>query len=78
MRSGHNRARPGGRIAARRRRDHQGRQHKAAPVGDLEPTMSIERTKPGSALDDQLRREQAKAIFDLLAARRRKAKGSRR
>jgi hypothetical protein len=28
--------------------------------------MSIEQTKPGSALDDQLRREQAKAIFDLL------------
>jgi hypothetical protein len=40
--------------------------------------MSIERTKPGSALDDQLRREQAKAIFDLLAARRRNAKGGRR
>jgi hypothetical protein len=38
--------------------------------------MSIERTEPGSALDDQLRREQAKAIFDLLAARRRK--GNRR
>jgi hypothetical protein len=28
--------------------------------------MSIEHTEPGSALDDQLRREQAKAIFDLL------------
>jgi hypothetical protein len=26
--------------------------------------MSIEQTKPGSALDDQLRHEQAKAIFD--------------
>jgi hypothetical protein len=34
--------------------------------------MSIEHTEPGSALDDQLRREQAKVIFDLLAARRRK------
>ena len=76
MRSGRDGARHGGRIAARRRRDHSGRQHNAAPVGDLEPTMSIERTKPGSALDDQLCREQAKAIFDLLAARRRK--GSRR
>lgn len=31
--------------------------------------MSIEHTEPESALDDQLRREQAKAIFDLLAAR---------
>jgi len=30
--------------------------------------MSIEQTEPGSALDDQLRREQAKAIFDLLRA----------
>jgi hypothetical protein len=29
--------------------------------------MSIEQTKPGSALDAQLRREQARAIFDLLA-----------
>lgn len=36
--------------------------------------MSIEHTKPGSALDDQLRREQAKAIFDLLAAARDKDK----
>jgi hypothetical protein len=30
--------------------------------------MSIEQTKPGSTLDDQLRREQAKAIFDLLGS----------
>ncbi len=39
--------------------------------------MSIEQTKPGSALDDQLRREQAKAIFDLLrsTSRLRPAKG---
>jgi hypothetical protein len=36
--------------------------------------MSIEHTKPGSALDDQLRREQAKAIFDLLATARNKGK----
>jgi hypothetical protein len=28
--------------------------------------MSIEYTDPGSALDNQLRREQAKAILDLL------------
>ncbi len=32
--------------------------------------MSIAETKPGSALDDQLRREQAKAVFDLLIATR--------
>lgn len=35
--------------------------------------MSIEQTKPGSELDDRLRREQARAIFDLLASHRRKA-----
>lgn len=33
--------------------------------------MSIETTTPGTAQDDLLRREQAKAIFDLLAAYRR-------
>jgi hypothetical protein len=37
--------------------------------------MSIEHAKPGSALDDQLRREQAKAIFDLLVSRRRTRRG---
>ncbi len=40
----------------------------ATPVGDLKARMSIEQAPPGSALDDQLRREQAKAIFDLLSA----------
>jgi hypothetical protein len=34
--------------------------------------MSIEQAQPGSALDDQLRREQAKAIFDLLVAHQRR------
>ena len=34
--------------------------------------MSIEYTQLGSALDAQLRCEQAKAIFDLLAAHRRR------
>jgi hypothetical protein len=34
--------------------------------------MSIEQAPPGSALDDQLRREQAKAVFDLLIAHRRR------
>ena len=73
MRSRRDGATHGGGIAARRRCDREGRQHKATPVGELEATMSIEHTKPGSALDDQLRREQAKAIFDLLASQRRKA-----
>ena len=70
MRSGRDGAKPSGRIAARRRPPHEGRRHKTAAVGDLKATMSTEQTKPGSALDDQLRREQAKAIFDLLASQR--------
>jgi hypothetical protein len=45
-------------------------------VGDLKATMAIEQTKPGSALDDQLRREQAKAIFYLLASQCGEAKGA--
>jgi hypothetical protein len=32
--------------------------------------MSMEQAPPGSALDNQLRREQTKAIFDLLLAHR--------
>jgi hypothetical protein len=32
--------------------------------------MSIEYTQPGTALDAQLRREQARAVLDLLAAHR--------
>ncbi len=32
--------------------------------------MSIEHTEPGSTLDDQLRREQAKAVLDLLTSQR--------
>jgi hypothetical protein len=37
--------------------------------------MSIEYTQPGSALDARLRREQARAVFDLLAAHRRRKEG---
>jgi hypothetical protein len=40
----------------------------ATPVDDLKARVSIEQAPPGSALDDQLRREQAKAVFDLLSA----------
>jgi hypothetical protein len=40
--------------------------------------MSIEQAPPGSALDDQLRREQAKAVIDLLTAYRRKQKRQRK
>lgn len=30
--------------------------------------MAVEYAEPGSALDDRLRQEQARAIFDLLAS----------
>ena len=42
------------------------------PIEDLELVFEIEFTEPGSALDAQLRREQAKVVFDLLSAHRRK------
>jgi hypothetical protein len=32
--------------------------------------MTVEHAEPGSALDDRLRQEQARAIFDLLASAR--------
>jgi hypothetical protein len=37
--------------------------------------MTVEQAEPGSALDDRLRQEQARAIFDLLAAAGRGRKG---
>lgn len=42
------------------------------PIEDLEPVFDIEFTEPGSALDARLRDEQAKAVFDLLSAHRRR------
>ena len=54
----------GGRAKRRPSRDGRG----AIPVGDLKACVSIEQAPTGSALDDQLQREQAKAIFDLLSA----------
>lgn len=48
------------------------RRRTANPVGDLKVEISIEQAPPGSALDDQLRREQAKAVFELLIAHRRR------
>jgi hypothetical protein len=42
------------------------------PIEDLEPVFEIEFTKPGSALDARLREEQAKAVFDLLSAHKRR------
>jgi hypothetical protein len=37
--------------------------------------MTIEHAEPGSALDDRLRQEQARAIFDLLASTRDREEG---
>ncbi|MGV1050497.1 MAG: hypothetical protein ACOYD4_18475, partial [Solirubrobacterales bacterium] len=42
------------------------------PIEDLEPVFEIESPQPGSTLDEQLRREQAKAILDLLVAYKRR------
>jgi len=60
---------------AKRRPSHDRRG--ATPAGDLKAQMSVEQAPPGSALDDQLRREQAKAVFDLLSAYQR-AKADRK
>jgi hypothetical protein len=66
--------RPGGRPAQRsagaRRTRRQDCDANRRPADQLKATMSIESTKPGTELDARLRREQAKAIFDLLASTR--------
>jgi hypothetical protein len=56
-----------------RQSQRRGTRAAARPADDLKTTMSIETTTPGTAQDDLLRREQAKAIFDLLAAARRRS-----
>jgi hypothetical protein len=43
-------------------------QPKRQPLSDLRVKYEIEQTTPGTAIDDQLRLEQTKAVFDLLAA----------
>jgi hypothetical protein len=43
-----------------------------SPIEDLEPVFEVESPEPGSALDEQLRREQTKAILDLLVAYKRR------
>ena len=40
----------------------------STPIGELKVTTIVEETEPGSTLDERLRREQAKAVFDLLRA----------
>jgi hypothetical protein len=43
-----------------------------SPDEELEVSVSIQHTTPGTAFDDRLRREQAQALLDLLASRRRR------
>jgi hypothetical protein len=49
-----------------------GKRPKQRPIEDLEPVFEVELTEPDSALDEQLRREQTKAILDLLIAYKRR------
>ena len=44
----------------------QAAEKRSCPLGDLDIDMAVEYTKRGTPQDDQLRREQAKAIFDLV------------
>ena len=44
---------------------------------DAEIVINIEHTKPGTPLDDYLRREQTQALLELLSAYRRETSGQR-
>jgi hypothetical protein len=46
---------------------------RSGPVPDLDIDIGLEYTRPGSPQDDQLRREQAKAVLDLVSSHRRRA-----
>jgi hypothetical protein len=47
----------------------------AAGPDDFEVIVCVEETQPGTALDERLRREQARALLDLLAAAQRERGG---
>lgn len=49
------------------------------PLDGAPVAVSIEHTKPGSSLDEHLRREQTRALLDLLTdhARRQRSKGAK-
>ena len=78
-------SRPSG-HAPQRRRSRSGPSRSQAPRDPLEGApvvVSIEHTKPGSPLDEHLRREQTRALLDLLAdhvarQRKRNPKAARR
>lgn len=46
---------------------------RSSAVPDLDIDIGLEYTRPGSPQDDQLRREQAKAVLDLVSSHRRRA-----
>jgi hypothetical protein len=48
------------------------------PIEDLERVFEIEFAEPGPALDARLREEQAKAVFDLLSAHKRRRPDTQR
>lgn len=54
---------------ARKRPRRSSKESKCAHPADLSVDMVVDYTTPGSAMDDQLRKEQARAVFRLLAAR---------
>lgn len=51
----------------RDRADGHPRRTRKSVWDDAKVVVNIEYTKPGTALDDYLRREQARALLDLLA-----------
>lgn len=55
----------------RRCRSAQGqrvpRRRGQCPINELKPIVTVEYSQPGTSLDTQLRREQARAILNLLS-----------
>lgn len=47
--------------------DRKPKRRTRCPIDDFEVVMTVEHTQPGTVLDDQLRREQAAALFALLS-----------
>jgi hypothetical protein len=60
-------SRPSGRSPQRRRSRCGFHRAQADPLGGAPIVVSIEHTKPGSPLDEHLRRAQTQALLDLLA-----------
>jgi hypothetical protein len=72
-------SRPSGHSKQRRSRAGSRRAAGAEdPLDGAPVVVSIEHTKPGSPLDEQLRREQVRALLDLLADHVRRCQDDRR